>query len=69
MGKHTKQKHKKRITVTVNPDDYIAFERLAREMDVTTSWLIRRSMSELLGRYRKEGILDFKLGIGDKGTR
>ena len=44
MANRKKQKPMKRITVTVDPDDYAAFDRMAQHSDVTASWLIRRSM-------------------------
>lgn len=47
-----KDKHMKRITVTVNPDDYAEIDRLARSRDVSASWVIRRSMREFLDRHR-----------------
>lgn len=47
-----KDKHMKRITVTVDPDDYAEIDRLARSHDVSASWVIRRSMREFLDRHR-----------------
>jgi len=52
-----KLKPMKRITVTVNPDDYAAFSRLARNSEVTVSWLIRRSMREILERHEADGVV------------
>ena len=54
-GNAEPQKHKriKQITVTVEPDDCAAFDRLARQGDVTVSWLIRRSMREFLERQER----------------
>ena len=52
-----KPKTMNRITVTVDPDNYVAFDRLAAQVDVTASWLIRRSMRELLHRHEREGSL------------
>jgi predicted transcriptional regulator len=53
MPNRKKQKTMRRITVTVDPDDYAAIDRLAQQGDVTASWLIRRSMREFLERYDK----------------
>lgn len=53
MPSPKKDKHMKRITVTVDPDDYQEIDRLARSRDVSASWLIRRSMREFLDRHRE----------------
>lgn len=52
----------KRITVTVDPDDYEAFDQLARNSDVTASWLIRRSMREFLQRHANDRTVKLTLG-------
>lgn len=52
----------RRITVTVDPDDYAAFDRLARNSEVSASWLIRRSMREFLDRHKDEGVVQVTLG-------
>ena len=57
-----KPKPMKRITVTVDPDDYAAFSRLARNSEVTASWLIRRSMREFLVRHEEDGVVQVTLG-------
>ena len=51
------------------PGGFTAFERLARESDVTTSWRIRRSMKELPDRHRRKGDFDLRLGREHRGTR
>ncbi len=45
------QKPMKRITVTVDPEDYAAFDAISKSSDVTTSWLIRRAMREFLDQH------------------
>ena len=35
VGKSMKQKHMKRITITVDPDDYAIVNQLAQESDVS----------------------------------
>lgn len=62
MPNRKKLKPMKRITVTVDPDDYAAFGALARNSEVTASWLIRRSMREFLERHESEGVLKLTLG-------
>lgn len=62
MANRKKSKTMRRITVTVDPDDYAAFDRLARQGSVTASWLIRRSMREFIERHQKEGVVSLELG-------
>ena len=62
MANRKKQKPMKRITVTVDPDDYAAFDKMARHSDVTASWLIRRSMREFLDRHGESGVVEVPLG-------
>ncbi len=52
----------KRIKITVDLKDHAAFDRLARNSEVTTLWLIRRSMKEFLDKYRHGGAVDVALG-------
>ncbi len=55
----------KRITFTLYPDDYAAFSRLARNSEVTVSWLVRRSMREFLERHEEDGVVQvIKSGVG-----
>ena len=63
MANRKKLKQMKRITVTVDPDDYAAIDRLAQEGDVTASWLIRRSMREFLLRQEREGVVGLPIGL------
>ncbi len=46
----------RRVTLTVDPDDYAAMERLAKRSKVSASWLIRRSMREFLERTTADRI-------------
>lgn len=62
MPNRKKPKPMRRITVTVDPDDYAAFDRLARNSEVSASWLIRRSMREFLDRHEQEGVVQVTLG-------
>lgn len=62
MANRRKLKTMKRITVTVDPDDYAAFDRLARRGGVTASWLIRRSMREFIDRHAEEGVVTVQIG-------
>ena len=51
----------KRITITVEPNDYAAMTRVAKGNDVTVSWLMRRLMREFLERPERKG--SFRLEI------
>lgn len=46
----------RRVTLTVDPDDYHAMEVLARRSDVSASWLVRRAMREFLERHTVDRI-------------
>lgn len=56
----------KRITITVEPDDYAAVTRIAKDNDITVSWLIRRLMREFLERQEREGSYRLEIGRLDK---
>ena len=51
----------KRITVTVDPEDYAAVSSLARQGDVSVSWLIRRWMREFLERHERDEEIAFTI--------
>ena len=61
MANRKKQKPMKRITVTVDPDDYEAFDQMAAHSEVTASWLIRRSMREFIERHRQNRVVELTL--------
>jgi len=61
MAKQRKDKTLRRVTVSVDPDDYAAMERLAVNSEVTTAWLVRRAMREFLVRYENEAKLEVPL--------
>jgi len=44
MPKRNMSKGMKRVTLTVDPNDYEEIRRLAVDNDVSASWLVRRSM-------------------------
>ena len=52
----------KRVTLTVDPEDHRLFERLARNSNVSTSWLLRRSMREFLERHKHDDHLSIPIG-------
>ncbi len=45
-----KDKNLVRVTVSLDPDDYKAFEQLAVKEERSAAWFIRRSMREFLDR-------------------
>lgn len=46
----------RRVTLTVDPDDYSALELLGQQSDVSASWLVRRAIREFLERRGRERI-------------
>ncbi len=62
MAKNKTSKPMKRVTLTVNPDDYMAIDRLARQSNVSASWLIRRSMREFLEQHEGENSIEIPIG-------
>lgn len=61
MKNRKKSKPMKRVTLTVNPDDYAAIDKMAGRSDVSASWIIRRSMREFLERHKGETQLEIPL--------
>ena len=51
----------KRVTLTVDPDDYAAIDQMAHRSDASASWLIRRSMREFLQRHQGENHIEIPL--------
>ena len=41
-----------RLTVTLDEQDHTEIRRLAAELDLSTAWLIRRAISEFVGKHR-----------------
>jgi len=62
MTKNKTLKPMRRVTLTVNPDDYAAIDRLARKSNVSASWLIRRSMREFLELHDGECSIEIPIG-------
>ncbi len=58
----------KRITITVQPDDYASMTRIAQDNDITVSWLIRRLMSDFLERHQREGSYRLEIACPNKPT-
>ena len=62
MANKRKSQTLRRVTVSVDPDDYAAMEHLAASRDVTTAWLIRRAMREFLERHGDSKTVEVPLG-------
>ncbi|MEL7312233.1 MAG: CopG family transcriptional regulator [Pseudomonadota bacterium] len=56
----------KRVSLTVDPVDYMAIEQLAKQSSVSASWLIRRAMKEFLERHAGEEFLEIPFGKKDE---
>jgi len=50
MANRKKDKTLVRVTVSLDPDDYRAFDALAKQENLSAAWFIRRSMREFLER-------------------
>lgn len=61
MSKTKSARTMKRVTLTVDPDDYEAIDLLAHQSNVSASWLIRRSMREFLERHEGAERLEIPL--------
>ena len=53
-----KTKPMKRVTVTVDPDEFAALDQLAQRSDVSASWLILRSIREFLQWHHDDHRID-----------
>ena len=55
----------KRMTLTLDPSDCNSFERIAKESDVSVSWLVRQAMREFLEKYGHQGhpVLGLRLAL------
>ena len=58
MPNRKKTKPMKRVTITVDPDEFAALDQLAQRSDVSASWLILRSIRELLQWHRDDHRID-----------
>ena len=43
-----------RLSVTLDEQDHTEIQRLATELDLSTAWLIRRAISEFVGKHRNK---------------
>jgi len=55
-----------RKSISLDPDDYAAMEKLATQTEVSLSWLIRQSMRDFLDRYGDHGQPELALRIGGR---
>ena len=52
-----------RHSVTLDEQDHSEIKRLAAELDLSTAWIIRRAVSEFIGRHRDETEPELPLGL------
>lgn len=57
----------KRVTLTVDPDDYDAINDMAKRSDVSASWLIRRAMREFLNSHNEQDRIEILGSKKEKG--
>ena len=58
MPNREKTKPMKRVTVTVDPDEFAALDQLAQRSDVSASWPILRSIREFLQWHHDDHQID-----------
>ncbi len=56
----------KRVTIPVEPDHYAAMARIAKDSDVTVSWLIRRPMPDFLEHHERDDSYRLDIDNPDK---
>ena len=54
MVSRKREKVLKRVTLTLDPDDYASIDHLARRSEVSASWLIRRAVREFLEHHESD---------------
>ena len=57
MVARKRDKTLKRVTLTLDPDDYAAIDQLAHRSEVSSSWLIRRAVREFLERHAADELV------------
>ena len=67
MNNRKATKPMKRVTLTVDPDDYDAINDLAKRSDVSASWLIRRAMREFLESHNEQDRIEIPNLKKEKG--
>lgn len=55
-----------RATISLDSDDYAALGELARQMEVSASWLTRQAIREFLDKYGDRGQPELALRLADK---
>ncbi len=57
-----------RVTISVDKDDYAALGKLANQMEISASWLIRQAIRDFLDKYGEQGQPELALRIANKRT-
>jgi len=55
-----------RATFSVDKGDYAALGELANRMDVSSSWLVRQALRDILDKYGEQGQPELALRLADK---
>lgn len=58
MARPKKNNRLKRVTISVDPNDYRRMESLGHDNGLSIAWLIRQSMKEFLDRNIKSGNME-----------
>jgi predicted transcriptional regulator len=62
----TAEKRFIRATMSLDRQDYEALGRVAKRMDVSSSWLVRQAIREFLDKYGMKGQPELALRLADK---
>jgi len=57
-----------RVTISVDKDDYAALGKLANQLEISASWLIRQAIRDFLDKYGEQGQPELALRIANKRT-
>ncbi|WP_114393196.1 ribbon-helix-helix domain-containing protein [Oleisolibacter albus] len=53
----------RRVTLSVDADDYERFDRIAKRTGVSASWLVRKAMREFLERHADDGSFEVRFDV------
>ena len=61
MANNKKDKKLVRVTISVDPDDYVSIEEMAKNSNLSTAWLIRQAMHEYLANHSNNPAISIAL--------
>ena len=61
MANNKKDKKLVRVTISVDPDDYVSIEEMAKKSNLSTAWLISQAMHEYLANHSNNPAISIAL--------